>query len=289
MPFTMSLPIAHSEYLPSSCCPDSDETKRLLMTLTDARGTLLSSIFLVPPTPLKITSQEHEKDSSASLTIVCATSPFYPENITFTWYKDGTKTTTEISNVIQLNTDGLYEASSRLDDTPPVPTGTVYTCLVSHVTLQIPATATHIVTYPIGGQITRYLLISACAGVGLVFAVLVLIIGKRCLSKKNKGAQNDDESSDHCKQPATVDVMAPYAALDMTKSRKDPRPKHQERTVYAQTKQRAPENQLTYASIDMTSSKKTAKPPRKDKSTEYAQLRMKNQRADVIYEERKAK
>ncbi|XP_038663089.1 tyrosine-protein phosphatase non-receptor type substrate 1-like isoform X3 [Scyliorhinus canicula] len=102
----------------------------------------------VPPTPLKINSQPTEKDSSARLTVLCATAHFSLENISFTWYKDGIKTAAGINTIIKPNANGLYEASSRLQETQPAHTPTVYTCLVSHSTLQIPAIATHVVTSP---------------------------------------------------------------------------------------------------------------------------------------------
>ncbi|XP_067905937.1 immunoglobulin lambda-1 light chain-like [Heterodontus francisci] len=217
-------------------------------------GTGSNLVVTAPPTPLKIKSQQSE-DSSVSLTVVCVTSPFYPESISFTWYKDGNKTTTGINNVIEPNTDGLYEASSRLQETQFVPPGTVYTCLVSHSTLQISAIATYTVTYPsTGGENNHYLLIAASAGGVVVLLVIGLIIAKRCVAKKNNGVKNDGERSSSPEQ---------------------------------QTKQRTPDNKLTYAAVSMAGSKKTAKPNYKDKSTEYAQLRIEKRRADVIYTEPK--
>ncbi|XP_067906085.1 immunoglobulin lambda-1 light chain-like isoform X2 [Heterodontus francisci] len=108
-------------------------------------GTGSKLVVTVPPTLLKITSQEPKQDPSASLTVVCTTSPFYPENISIVWYKDGTRTSTGINQIIERNTDGLYEASSQLQETHPVLPGTIYTCLVSHSTLHFPAT--YIATY----------------------------------------------------------------------------------------------------------------------------------------------
>ncbi|XP_067905936.1 tyrosine-protein phosphatase non-receptor type substrate 1-like isoform X2 [Heterodontus francisci] len=242
-------------------------------------GTGSNLVVTVPPTPVKIKYQQPE-DSSVSLTVACVTSPFYPESISFTWYKDGNKTTTGISNVVEPNTDGLYEASSRLQETQFVPPGTVYICLVSHSSLQISAMAIYVVIYhSTGGDVTRYLLISASAGGVFVLLVLSLVIVKPCVSKKNNGVRNDGERSNSPKQQSmqgTADVMAPYAELEIMNPLKTPRPKHQERTAHAQvgTKQRTPDNKLTYAAVSMAGSKKTSKPNDKDKSTEYAQLRI---------------
>ncbi|XP_067906078.1 tyrosine-protein phosphatase non-receptor type substrate 1-like isoform X1 [Heterodontus francisci] len=257
-------------------------------------GTGSNLVVTAPPTPLKIKSQQPEKDSSVSLTVVCVTSPFYPESISFTWYKDGNKTTTGISNVVEPNTDGLYEASSQLQETQFVLSGTVYSCLVSHSTLQISAMATYTVTYhSTGGENNHYLLISASAGGVVVLLVIGLIIAKRCVAKKNNGVKNDGERANSPEQQTmqgTADVMAPYAELEIMNPLKTPRPKHQERTAHVQvgTKQRTPDNKLTYAAVSMAGSKKTSKPNYKDKSTEYAQLRIEKQRADVISTEPKA-
>ncbi|XP_067905933.1 tyrosine-protein phosphatase non-receptor type substrate 1-like isoform X2 [Heterodontus francisci] len=150
-------------------------------------GTGSNLVVWVPPTPLRIKSQQDQKDSFASLVVLCVTSPFYPKNISFTWYKDGRKIASRINNIIELKTDGLYEASSRLQEAQSVRTGTVYTCSVSHSTLHISATATHIVTYTnTDGELTRCLLISSAAWGGLVLLLLGLLIAKRCISKKNK-------------------------------------------------------------------------------------------------------
>ncbi|XP_078068150.1 uncharacterized protein LOC144493123 [Mustelus asterias] len=244
----------------------------------------------VPPTPLKIKPQQLETDPAAPLTLLCTTSPFSPKNISFTWYKDGTITKIGINTIIKPSTNGLYEASSQLQEAQPARSLTVYTCLVFHSALQIPAITTHIVTYPnTGDQSTNFLLISASAGGGFVLLMFGLIIVKHCVTKKNNGMQKDGERCHYPEQQfiqGAVEMLPPYAAPDTTNSQKTPR--HQEQAPHIQTKQRLPNNKLTYAALDMIGSKKTAKPNHKDKSTEYAELKMGKQRAGVIYTEPKA-
>ncbi|XP_067906086.1 SMH class II histocompatibility antigen, beta-1 chain-like isoform X3 [Heterodontus francisci] len=164
----------------------------------------------VPPTLLKITSQEPKQDPSASLTVVCTTSPFYPENISIVWYKDGTRTSTGINQIIERNTDGLYEASSQLQETHPVLPGTIYTCLVSHSTLHFPAT--YIATYLSTDRenISHSLLISRCAWGGFVFLMVAFIIGMQCHLKRIK---------------TDADAKAPYVAIPLTDSKHNYRDK----------------------------------------------------------------
>eukprot|EP00062_Callorhinchus_milii_P018850 gi/632972769/ref/XP_007902822.1/ PREDICTED: opioid-binding protein/cell adhesion molecule homolog [Callorhinchus milii] len=45
----------------------------------------------VPPIPLNISSEVAQGDSSVFLTLVCKTAAFYPENLTFTWFKTAQK------------------------------------------------------------------------------------------------------------------------------------------------------------------------------------------------------
>ncbi|XP_038661941.1 HLA class II histocompatibility antigen, DO beta chain-like [Scyliorhinus canicula] len=205
------------------------------------------------PTPLKIYSQHLENDAFVLPAVLCSTPSFFPKNISFTWYKDGKETTTGIKTVITLNINGLYEASSRLQETQTIRDGTVYTCLVTHSTLQVPASATHIVTYPIKDTATtHYLLISAAAFGGLLSLVLGIINMKRYISTKTEGVQVNDYP--------------------------DP-----------ETKTNPLDKAVTYAALDMTGSRKPEMANNQDNSTEYAQIRMEKRRTSVAYMQRKAK
>ncbi|XP_043563380.1 tyrosine-protein phosphatase non-receptor type substrate 1-like [Chiloscyllium plagiosum] len=151
---------------------------------------------LVPPTPLNILSQQPGNDPSVTLAVLCSTSPFYPRDISFTWYKDGSKTTTGISTVIRATDDRLHEAYSWLEETQAIRAGTVYTCMVSHSTLQSSAAVSHIVTNGSPDCVsTKYLMISATVSAGLILLVLSLIMVKRYTANKNMVKTNDDKSS----------------------------------------------------------------------------------------------
>uniref|UniRef100_A0A4W3H1I7 Ig-like domain-containing protein n=1 Tax=Callorhinchus milii TaxID=7868 RepID=A0A4W3H1I7_CALMI len=95
------------------------------------------------PTPLKIFSRVPERFSSAFLVLVCETAMFYPENLNLSWYKNGIEISSGITITKQQNAEGLYEASSSITETQTVRTETVYTCQVSHPSLQILKTYLH--------------------------------------------------------------------------------------------------------------------------------------------------
>uniref|UniRef100_A0A4W3H1V6 Ig-like domain-containing protein n=1 Tax=Callorhinchus milii TaxID=7868 RepID=A0A4W3H1V6_CALMI len=79
----------------------------------------------------------------ASLTLVCETGEFYPGDVTLTWNKDGSEVKTGIHFMKENNSKGLYKVSSSLEEPKTVQSGVVYTCLVTHVTLQTPAVAVY--------------------------------------------------------------------------------------------------------------------------------------------------
>ncbi|XP_055505064.1 tyrosine-protein phosphatase non-receptor type substrate 1-like [Leucoraja erinacea] len=162
------------------------------------RGTLVGNgtgstlVVLVPPTPLKIYSGIPEK--TESFFILCATSPFYPKDISFIWYKDGIKTTTDLVNSNKPTADGLYEASSRLKVTQYGPSGTVYTCLVNHVTRSVPAAATYVVINSDTGRTGIYTINCVRIMCGLVTLLLPLLVASCCIARKNK----DQAETDAC-------------------------------------------------------------------------------------------
>ncbi|XP_042196355.1 tyrosine-protein phosphatase non-receptor type substrate 1-like [Callorhinchus milii] len=170
--------------------------------------------------------------------------------ITLTWYKDGTKIvpTPEIKleesgSTEKQNSEDLWKASSSIEDTQPGQNGSVYTCLVSHVSLKTSAFATF--AFP-----------------------------------KSKGSKGNltqlGNPEDQAGEAAAGDNVA-YVTLDLRSSNKTPRTKHQEdRTVYAQTKRGAAANKLTYAALDLPRSKNTGKAKHSDKNSEYSEVKTRN-------------
>uniref|UniRef100_UPI00398E522D tyrosine-protein phosphatase non-receptor type substrate 1-like isoform X2 n=1 Tax=Pristiophorus japonicus TaxID=55135 RepID=UPI00398E522D len=87
------------------------------------------------PEPLKIFPTLF---ANGSLMCLCKTSGFYPADHTIAWRKDGQEVATGVTKFVELNTEGLYEAFSYLEEIPPIQIGTVYICEVSHPTLTGP-------------------------------------------------------------------------------------------------------------------------------------------------------
>ncbi|XP_059849427.1 uncharacterized protein LOC132407142 isoform X2 [Hypanus sabinus] len=65
--------------------------------------------------------------------------------VTIVWYKNNKTISNGINTTQRLNNAGMYEASSTLHDAQLAQSGSVYTCLASHVTLKIPAMAIYLV------------------------------------------------------------------------------------------------------------------------------------------------
>ncbi|XP_078066428.1 tyrosine-protein phosphatase non-receptor type substrate 1-like isoform X2 [Mustelus asterias] len=131
-----------------------------------------------PPSQVQILPSDPRSDSSVSL--VCQATAFYPEIIALEWYKGDIEISTGVSVLKQQNSDGLYEARSFWEESQPAPIGSVYSCLVSHVTLETPLVVTHVITYSnADSQFSRLLLISGCIGYGLICLLFSFLIWKR--------------------------------------------------------------------------------------------------------------
>uniref|UniRef100_A0A4W3H538 Ig-like domain-containing protein n=1 Tax=Callorhinchus milii TaxID=7868 RepID=A0A4W3H538_CALMI len=119
------------------------------------RGSGSRLTVCVPPTPLKIFSRSLPKPQ----TLVCETALFHPKEITFTWYKDGTKIVPtpgikleESGSTERQNSEELYKASSSIEGAQ---LESVYTCQVSHVSLNISAIASYIIPEPKAGKVLK--------------------------------------------------------------------------------------------------------------------------------------
>eukprot|EP00062_Callorhinchus_milii_P018863 gi/632972936/ref/XP_007902903.1/ PREDICTED: signal-regulatory protein beta-1 isoform 3-like [Callorhinchus milii] len=169
---------------------------------TAANGTGSRLIVHVPPTPLKMFARDSEIDSKIFLTLVCKTAAFYPDDITLTWSKDDNEVKTGINSTKERNSKGLYEFSSYLEETQPVQSGVDYICLVSHISLRIPAVARYSVSKSNTESDAQlpYALIAGCAGGGLAFLLLLFIIGKQWQLSKKKGPRRNQKGSSHCEE-----------------------------------------------------------------------------------------
>uniref|UniRef100_A0A4W3HMK7 Ig-like domain-containing protein n=1 Tax=Callorhinchus milii TaxID=7868 RepID=A0A4W3HMK7_CALMI len=239
------------------------------------RGSGSQLTVCVAPTPLKIFHRVSEKYSSAS-TLVCKTAAFYPGNLTFNWYVNGTIISTGINITQQQNSDGLYQASSSVGVIQSLQSRIAYTCMVSHISLRTEGIAKYMI--PFSDREYEfpdyyYLLIAGCT-VGVLSMLLLLIIGIPLMKSKGKPSKFIESygNGEQRIQEANTETVA-YVSLDLTRSKKSLRPKHPEaRTVYAQTKQRGADNKIIYSVLDLTDSKKTAC---SNIGVEYSQIQVK--------------
>ncbi|XP_007902906.2 tapasin-related protein-like [Callorhinchus milii] len=117
-------------------------------------GTGSSLVVHAPPMQPNIVS---DGNSTTSLTLVCETDGFYPEDISVTWYKDD-KNVFTVNKRKQLGRDGRgYQVSSSLEETQPVRSGAVYICVVSHLSLKSPIIAIYSVPVSKQGTIVLFL------------------------------------------------------------------------------------------------------------------------------------
>ncbi|XP_067905828.1 uncharacterized protein [Heterodontus francisci] len=240
-------------------------------------GTGSNLTVCAPPTPLKLFSKPPQNNSATTLHLVCESAAFYPGDFTLVWYKNGTKVATGINPKKWQNAEGLYEVSSSLEDMQPVPNGAVYICLVSHISLQVPAIGLYAVNNSCSEPDDKYYYIwgSGCAVGGLAFLVFMIIIGTRC-SLKNKGKQESRTILSTHEGLGEEDKIVTYAAVDLNKAKKTPGRKHEEEmTAYAQIKQGTFRDKVTEATPELSGSKKAGQSRNNRRSAEYAELEIK--------------
>uniref|UniRef100_A0A4W3GFD2 Ig-like domain-containing protein n=1 Tax=Callorhinchus milii TaxID=7868 RepID=A0A4W3GFD2_CALMI len=109
-------------------------------------------VFGDAPTPLEMVVSRSGSGAAASLTLVCKTAAFYPEDVNITWCKNGSEIVSGTNT--NRNLAGLYEASSLLIETEAVQSGAVYTCHVSHLSLPTAANISYTVPGTETGKIT---------------------------------------------------------------------------------------------------------------------------------------
>ncbi|XP_051884096.1 M1-specific T cell receptor beta chain-like [Pristis pectinata] len=117
------------------------------------------------PTPLKIIPIERVSPHSRKL--VCKTAAFYPEKLEISWRRNNEEILTGIVTVENRSVEGYYEASSFLEETQPA----VYTCLVSHTSLTVPAAISYVIKKGPDEN-----LIIGCAVGGLAILVFTIIL-----------------------------------------------------------------------------------------------------------------
>ncbi|XP_055504728.1 H-2 class II histocompatibility antigen, A-Q beta chain-like [Leucoraja erinacea] len=139
------------------------------------------------PEPVSLSTKAPETNSS-NLVLVCKTGEFYPESLTFIWYKNDTNIETGISTSKILNSNGTYAASSSLQTLQPSGSSALYTCLVTHRTLQSPAMAIYVDASfnPAKEKPQLFLVIFGCTLSVLVCLTVIVLSRRKCQFRKQE-------------------------------------------------------------------------------------------------------
>ncbi|XP_072135227.1 tyrosine-protein phosphatase non-receptor type substrate 1-like isoform X2 [Mobula birostris] len=183
-----------------------------------------------PPTPVEIVPVG---GFSSPRKLLCKTAAFYPEKLEIVWQRNNKQIRTGIESVTNRSVDGLYGAFSLLDITQSTRGKDVYTCLVSHVSLPVPANFSYIQDQEPQGADTK--LILACALGGSAILVLIIILVKVKL-KRSHG--KNTRSLDRCQNEEPTkgngaDKLT-YAVLQLPDSKNTPASTYQNKhALYA--------------------------------------------------------
>ncbi|XP_072926708.1 natural cytotoxicity triggering receptor 3 ligand 1-like [Hemitrygon akajei] len=157
-------------------------------------GTRLS--VFAPPTPLTIVPVG---GFSSPGKLLCKTAAYYPEKLEIIWRRNNEEIRTGIESVTNRSVDGLYEAFSLLEITQSTWGEDVYTCLVSHVSLTVPASFSYILEQDPADAET--ILILSCVVGGSAILALIIVLLKVSL-KRSHGINTS--SSDRCQNEETT-------------------------------------------------------------------------------------
>ncbi|XP_038662031.1 tyrosine-protein phosphatase non-receptor type substrate 1-like isoform X1 [Scyliorhinus canicula] len=207
-------------------------------------------IVQVPPTPVKITLVP-----SHSLTLLCTTAGFFPEEFDLIWYRNNIIITSGMSTRELKNEEGLYQVSSSLTQ---LETNSFYSCGVSHSSLETPAYGNY--TVRSRGNIHDkylYLLVSGCLAGGLITVLLVILI-MRWRSAKTEGSTITANFQDQFAEQIVRGEQMSYVALNYSEVGKSVMPRRAIEPAHVQTR-KCPDVKLTYAAVDFTDSQKRTK------------------------------
>ncbi|XP_072926709.1 RLA class II histocompatibility antigen, DP alpha-1 chain-like [Hemitrygon akajei] len=149
-----------------------------------------------PPTPLKIVPVG---GFSSPGKLLCKTAAFYPEKLEIIWLRNNEEIRAGIESVTNRSVDGMYEAFSLLEITQSTWGKDVYTCLVSHVSLTVPASFSYILEQDREDGETK--LILSCVVGGSAILALIIVLLKVSL-KRSHGINTS--SLDRCQNEETT-------------------------------------------------------------------------------------
>ncbi|XP_072135229.1 natural cytotoxicity triggering receptor 3 ligand 1-like [Mobula birostris] len=159
-------------------------------------GTKLT--VFAPPTPLEIVPVG---EFSSPRKLLCKTAAFYPEKVEIVWQRNNKQIRTGIESVTNRSMDGLYEAFSLLEIRKSTWGKDVYTCLVSHVSLKVPASFSYFLDQ---GADTKFIVAGALGGSAILALIIVLVKVKL---KRSHGVSTS--SVDRCQNAEPVRVVVP--------------------------------------------------------------------------------
>ncbi|XP_069757173.1 tyrosine-protein phosphatase non-receptor type substrate 1-like isoform X2 [Narcine bancroftii] len=221
-------------------------------------------IVLTPPTPLNIVPVETTSPHSRKL--ACKTAPFYPEELEIIWRRNNMDIRTGVETETRTTAEGFYEASSVLEDSQLALGRAVYTCLVSHEALTMPASFSYV--FEQDSKSTYESLIFPCIVGGSAILVLIIILTIVALKRK-PGRDTIAVEEIRTGNPAGQESPGHGSALNLSEDRRFPKVRHQEE----QTKTGGAEK-LTYASLQLQKSNKTTAFNEKDARAVYAGVKV---------------
>ncbi|GCB63939.1 hypothetical protein scyTo_0009742 [Scyliorhinus torazame] len=215
--------------------------------------------------------------SLSSLRLKCRSADFYPKEYNLTWKKNGSDIVTGFITKQTTTKVGLYNVISTLDEKRAIGYSTVYTCLVHHPSISIPANASYaFVGQDFESKITIALITGYVTGAVAIAMLTVMILkGLRIIisngtTRKPSGAiQHEDQD-----EQFTADNKLTYAELDLMSPRQTGKAKQREEsTVYIETKHGSTDNKLTYATLTLTDSINTSKTKAKEVQLIYSTVK----------------
>ncbi|XP_059849438.1 natural cytotoxicity triggering receptor 3 ligand 1-like [Hypanus sabinus] len=164
-----------------------------LRYLGRGNGTRLS--VFVSPTPLKIVPVG---GFSSPGKLLCKTAAYYPEKLEIIWLRNNEEIRTGIERVTNRSVDGMYEAFSLMEVTQST-WGDVYICLVSHVSLTVPASFIYILEQDPEDAETKLILSCVLGGLAILALIIVLL---KVILKRSHGINTS--SLDRCQDEETT-------------------------------------------------------------------------------------
>ncbi|XP_078400231.1 uncharacterized protein LOC144681929 [Cetorhinus maximus] len=197
-------------------------------------GTGTRLLVTAPPYSPQIVPTVSGKGSGVFLRLACSSGRFYSKELSINWFVNGTEVVTGIRGDIQPRPEKLFEASSYLEESQPVPNGTVYTCRVSYPDNQMQTHYTYFSSLAEQKSDVLPWWIYICIGSGaflLLLLIITSILCKFCVcgGKRRKTEKRHVREKQQMQKPANFKMA--YTDLDFNSLAKDTKfPQMEKRT-----------------------------------------------------------